>query len=144
VHLARGDVKTCVQYSEKLMGWSELFVPLAQNPMMANAIPTISLGFLPLNHMMGRGSLLKTLMNGGKTYFVRSPDMSTFLDDMRAVRPTEGLFPPRLINMMYDHFNEMLARIPAAKTEEQRQQQRQVSRTHSEHPVHASCGAVHF
>lgn len=75
---------------------------------------------------MGRMTLLKAMLTGGRTVFARSPDMSTFFEDMRIARPTEGLFPPRIINMLHDRFQEQLAHLPTAKSDEERQQQRQV------------------
>jgi fatty acid CoA ligase FadD9 len=99
---------------------------------------------------MGRMTLLKVLLTGGQIYFVRSPDMSTFFDDLRAVRPTEGMFPPRLINMLHDRFNEMLSRLPAPASDEEREQQRRVRPADDHHIVaciswhrtkHQSCSS---
>lgn len=59
-------------------------------------------------------------------YFTRSPDMSTFLEDVRLIRPTEMLAPPRITSMMYDHFQELLGAKTASSPEE-REQQRQAS-----------------
>ena len=102
----------------------------AQNPMLTDApeLPTIVLGFWPLNHLMGRMTLLKCLLTGGQTWFVRSTDMSTFFDDLATVRPTEAMFPPRIMNMLHDRFVEQLDRLPPATSEAERAQQRQVSR----------------
>ena len=59
-------------------------------------------------------------------YFTRSPDMSTFMEDVRLVRPTEMLVPPRITSMMYDRFQEMHANRSAASPEDE-ERQRQVS-----------------
>ena len=59
-------------------------------------------------------------------YFTRASDMSTFLEDVRLIRPTEMLVPPRITSMMYDHFQELLGAKSASSTEE-RDQQRQAS-----------------
>lgn len=37
-------------------------------------------------------------------------DMSTFFDDVKAVRPTAMMLIPRLANMMYDQAQEQLRR----------------------------------
>jgi fatty acid CoA ligase FadD9 len=66
------------------------------------------------------------MVTGGQTYFTRSPDLSYFFEDMRVVRPTGVMFPPRISAMMYDRFNEELDRLPPAQDEAGRQQQRQV------------------
>lgn len=102
-----------------------------QNPMGGSTpqLPTIVLGFLPLNHLMGRMTLFKSLLMGGQTYFVRAADMSTFFDDIRTVRPTEAMFPPRIMNMLHDRFVEMMDRLPATADEAGRAKQREVYRS---------------
>lgn len=59
-------------------------------------------------------------------YFTRSPDMSTFMEDVRLVRPTEMLVPPRITSMMYDRFQEILT-TRSATSPEDKERQRQVS-----------------
>ena len=66
------------------------------------------------------------MVTGGQTFFTRSPDLSLFFEDMREVRPTGVMFPPRISAMMYDRFNEQLDRAPPADTPEGRAQQRKV------------------
>lgn len=97
-------------------------------PTDAPELPTIIMGFLPLNHLMGRMTLLKCLLTGGQNWFVRSTNMSTFFDDLATIRPTEAMFPPRIMNMLHDRFVEQLDRLPPAPSEAERAQQRQVSR----------------
>lgn len=58
-------------------------------------------------------------------YFTRSADMSTFMEDVRLVRPTEMLVPPRISSMLYDRFQEMLAARSATSLED-KDRQRQV------------------
>ena len=60
-------------------------------------------------------------------YFTRSTDMSTFLEDVRTIRPTEMLMPPRITSMLYDRFQEMLAAKSATSPAES-ERQRQASR----------------
>lgn len=63
--------------------------------------PSISLGFMPLNHIAGRVTLYQTLAKGGATTFVRRADMSTLFEDLARARPTSLLLVPRISNMVY-------------------------------------------
>ncbi|OQZ91656.1 carboxylic acid reductase, partial [Mycolicibacter arupensis] len=65
---------------------------------------SITLNFMPMSHIMGRGILYGTLGNGGTAYFSARSDLSTFLDDLVLVRPTELNFVPRIWEMLYQHF----------------------------------------
>ncbi|MGY4651819.1 carboxylic acid reductase [Mycobacterium sp. URHB0021] len=65
--------------------------------------PSITLSFLPMSHMMGRGLLYGTLGAGGTAYFAAKSDLSTFLDDLALVRPTQMSFVPRIWDMIYNH-----------------------------------------
>ena len=56
------------------------------------ATPSITLNFMPMSHMMGRGILYATLGAGGTAYFVARSDLSTFLEDLALVRPTQLSF----------------------------------------------------
>ncbi|TRW84774.1 carboxylic acid reductase [Mycolicibacterium sp. 018/SC-01/001] len=58
--------------------------------------PSITLNFMPMSHMMGRGLLYGTLGAGGTAYFAARSDLSTFLDDLAMVRPTQLTFVPRI------------------------------------------------
>ncbi|MGE2721701.1 carboxylic acid reductase [Mycolicibacterium celeriflavum] len=68
------------------------------------ALPSITLNFMPMSHMMGRGILYATLGAGGTGYFVARSDLSTFLDDIALVRPTQLSFVPRIWDMMFQQF----------------------------------------
>ena len=59
-------------------------------------------------------------------YFTRSSDMSTLMEDMSLIRPTEMLIPPRVTSMMHDRFQEMLA-AKSASSPAEREGQRQAS-----------------
>ena len=78
---------------------------------------------------------LQAMVTGGQTFFTRSPDLAYFFEDMRAVRPTGVMFPPRISAMMFDRFNEELDRLPAPASEAERQQQRTVRFSSSNSPV---------
>ncbi|BDA45159.1 Carboxylic acid reductase [Coccomyxa sp. Obi] len=76
--------------------------------------PCITLGFMPLNHLLGRVGLFKALLTGGQTYFLRSPSMSSFFKDLQEVRPTEIVLPPRVCTLLYENFVEELETITQA------------------------------
>lgn len=81
---------------------------------------SITLNFMPMSHIMGRGILYGTLGNGGTAYFSARSDLSTFLEDLALVRPTEMNFVPRIWEMLYQHFQSELdasAGDPAAEAE---------------------------
>ncbi|KTD50907.1 thioester reductase domain-containing protein [Legionella quateirensis] len=67
-------------------------------------IPTISLNFMPLNHMFGRMIVINSFMLGGITYFTLESDMSTFFEDILLVRPTVLYLIPRISEMIYQNF----------------------------------------
>lgn len=54
-------------------------------------VPVISLGFLPLNHIVGRVTIYQALSKGGRVYFVRRSDMSTLFEDFATARPTKTM-----------------------------------------------------
>ena len=60
------------------------------------AQPSITLNFMPMSHVMGRGLLYGTLGGGGTAYFAARSDLSTFLEDLALVRPTQLSFVPRI------------------------------------------------
>jgi fatty acid CoA ligase FadD9 len=74
------------------------------------AEPSITLSFMPMSHGMGRGILYGTLGNGGTAYFAAKSDLSTFLDDLALVRPTELTFVPRIWDMLFGEFQSEVDR----------------------------------
>ncbi|OBK77831.1 carboxylic acid reductase [Mycobacterium sp. 1274761.0] len=76
------------------------------------ASPSISLSFLPMSHMMGRGLLYGTLGAGGTAYFAARSDLSTFLEDLALVRPTQLSFVPRVWDMIFAEVQSELDRKP--------------------------------
>ncbi len=72
--------------------------------------PTITLNFMPMSHMMGRGILYSTLGAGGTGYFVARSDLSTFFDDLALVRPTQLSFVPRIWDMVFQEFQSEVDR----------------------------------
>jgi fatty acid CoA ligase FadD9 len=67
-------------------------------------VPSISVGYMPLNHMAGRGGVLRSLMDGGLMSFVRAADMSTLFEDIRLARPTWLFLVPRAASLIHQHF----------------------------------------
>ncbi|KZS57620.1 oxidoreductase [Mycobacterium kansasii] len=65
---------------------------------------SITLNFMPMSHIMGRGILYGTLGNGGTAYFAARSDLSTLLEDLRLVRPTELNFVPRIWETLYGEY----------------------------------------
>ena len=53
---------------------------------------------------MGRGTLYGTLGNGGTAYFAAKSDLSTLLEDLELVRPTELNFVPRIWETLYGEY----------------------------------------
>ena len=71
---------------------------------------SITLNFMPMSHVMGRGILYGTLGNGGTAYFAARSDLSTLLEDLELVRPTELNFVPRIWETLYGEFQRQVQR----------------------------------
>ena len=65
---------------------------------------------MPMSHMMGRGILYATLGAGGTAYFVARSDLSTFLEDLALVRPTQLSFVPRIWDMVFQEYQSEVDR----------------------------------
>jgi fatty acid CoA ligase FadD9 len=65
---------------------------------------SITLNFMPMSHGMGRVILYGTLGNGGTAYFAAKSDLSTLLEDLALVRPTELNFVPRIWETLYGEY----------------------------------------
>ncbi len=94
-----------------------------QRPFMSElpSIPYVGVNYMPLNHMAGRGGIIRSLMDGGVTSFVRESDMSTLFEDIRLARPTTLFLVPRVASMIHQHFQtDVLARgVPATEVMEE-------------------------
>ena len=95
-------------YPERLVAnfWRRSGAPSAD----PSTQPPITLSFMPMSHLMGRGVLYGTLGNGGTSYFAAKADLSTFLVDLALVRPTDLNFVPRIWEMLFDEFQSELDR----------------------------------
>jgi len=68
------------------------------------AKPVVTLCLAPFSHLLGKGSMISALRQGGTVSFTLAPDMSTLFDDIRIARPTFlGLFP-RIVELVYHHY----------------------------------------
>jgi fatty acid CoA ligase FadD9 len=65
---------------------------------------SITLCFMPMSHVMGRGILYASLASGGTAYFAARSDLSTLLEDLALVRPTDLNFVPRVWEMIFSEF----------------------------------------
>jgi fatty acid CoA ligase FadD9 len=72
--------------------------------------PSITLSFMPMSHVMGRGVLYGTLGQGGTAYFTARSDLSTLFEDLALVRPTELNFVPRIWDMLFSEFQSEVDR----------------------------------
>lgn len=84
-------------------------------------VPTVRVAFAPFNHFMGRFMVFRALTSGGTCYFTVKPDMSTLFEDIRIVRPTDLNAFPRVLELIYQHYqSEVVRRVSAGKeTEDQ-------------------------
>ncbi|WP_019969410.1 carboxylic acid reductase [Mycobacterium sp. 141] len=71
---------------------------------------SINLCFMPMSHVMGRGILYASLTSGGTAYFAARSDLSTLLEDLALVRPTELNFVPRVWEMIFSEFQSRVDR----------------------------------
>jgi fatty acid CoA ligase FadD9 len=72
--------------------------------------PAIALCFMPLSHSLARHLLFGALGSGGTAFFAAKSDMSTLLDDLALVRPTELSFVPRVWEMLFGQLRTELDR----------------------------------
>ncbi|WP_155768426.1 AMP-binding protein, partial [Mycobacterium colombiense] len=78
---------------------------------------SITLNFMPMSHAMARYVVYATLGNGGTAYFVAMSDLSTLLEDLTLVRPTELNFVPRIWEMLYGEYQRQVDRRLAGSTD---------------------------
>jgi fatty acid CoA ligase FadD9 len=82
-----------------------------------NALPSITLSFMPMSHMMGRGMLYASLASGGTVYFAAKSNLSTLLDDLALSRPTQMTFVPRIWDMLFNEYSSGVERRVADGTD---------------------------
>ena len=94
-------------YSERLVanfwrqsrGWFE-----------SENVPSIILSFMPMSHGMGQAILFGTLGSGGTAFFAAKSDLSTLLEDLALVHPTDLNTVPRVWEMLFQAYQGELNR----------------------------------
>jgi fatty acid CoA ligase FadD9 len=77
-------------------------------------VPMVGMCFAPMNHFMGRSSGFATFALGGTAYYTLKHDMSSLLDDVRLARPTFISFFPRVLELIWQHYqSEVVRRVSA-------------------------------
>jgi len=77
-------------------------------------VPMVGMCFAPMNHFMGRSSGFATFALGGTAYYTLKHDMSTLLEDVRLARPTYISFFPRVLELIWQHYqSEVVRRVSA-------------------------------
>ena len=94
--------------------WTErMLATLWTIPMKSTESVVINVNFMPLNHMGGRLPLSASFQTGGTSYFVAESDLSTLFDDWALVRPTELGLVPRVVDMLYQRYQQIVDRLAA-------------------------------
>lgn len=84
-----------------------------------DSYPTVSVMFMPLNHGMGKLALTYILRKGSLAYFTVKSDMSTLFEDIRISRPTMLYFFPRILELIYQYYqNGVASRVRSGSDEE--------------------------
>lgn len=73
--------------------------------------PVIIVLIAPFNHLMGRSTLIATLVRGGIGYFPSKNDLSSIFEDIRLVRPTCLCLFPRFCGFIYDYYQNQINRL---------------------------------
>nr|WP_218920501.1 carboxylic acid reductase [Lentzea guizhouensis] len=68
----------------------------------------VTVHYTPLSHFAGHFTLTNTLARGGTSCFTASSDLSTFLEDVTLVRPTELSLVPRVCEMLHQRYQSEL------------------------------------
>jgi fatty acid CoA ligase FadD9 len=77
-------------------------------------VPMVGMCFAPMNHFMGRSAGFATFALGGTAYYTLKHDMSSLLEDVRLARPTYISFFPRVLELVWQHFqSEVVRRVGA-------------------------------
>jgi len=73
-------------------------------------VPSIILSFMPMSHGMGQAILFGTLGSGGTAFFAAKSDLSTLLEDLALVHPTDLNTVPRVWEMLFQAYQGELNR----------------------------------
>ncbi|MET0457572.1 MAG: carboxylic acid reductase [Mycobacterium sp.] len=92
--------------------WTEKMVStLWTLPLKSAEFPVLNVNFMPLNHLGGRIPLSSAFQAGGTSYFVPESDLSTLFEDWSLVRPTDLGLVPRVVDMLFQHYQHRLQRL---------------------------------
>ena len=73
-------------------------------------VPMVGMCFAPMNHFMGRSAGFATFALGGTAYYTLKHDMSSLLEDVRLARPTYISFFPRVLELVWQHYQSEVVR----------------------------------
>jgi fatty acid CoA ligase FadD9 len=76
----------------------------------SDTVPSIILSFMPMSHGMGQAILFGTLGSGGTAFFAAKSDLSTLLEDLALVHPTDLNTVPRVWEMLFQAYQGELNR----------------------------------
>jgi fatty acid CoA ligase FadD9 len=82
-------------------------------------VPSIILSFMPMSHGMGQAILFGTLGSGGTAFFAAKSDLSTLLEDLALVHPTDLNTVPRVWEMLFQAYQGELNRRSAEGDDKQ-------------------------
>ncbi|CAA0081762.1 Carboxylic acid reductase [Zhongshania aliphaticivorans] len=88
-------------------------------PTAQDKTPGVGVTFGPLNHGMGRNYSYTLLRKGGVVYSTLKSDMSTLFDDIRIARPTHLSIFPRVLELVYQYFQNEVTSLKAKGVEQQ-------------------------
>jgi fatty acid CoA ligase FadD9 len=98
-----------VEYTDSQMGAAWRNAQFLSQP-EPGPVPWIILTNLPMGHLMGRHALHGALAVGGTAYFPATNDMTSLLDDLSLIRPTVLGMVPRMWDVVYQRFQDEVAR----------------------------------
>lgn len=75
--------------------------------------------YMPMSHVAGHSSLKGTLARGGTCFFTAQANLSTLIEDISLVKPTELSLVPRVCEMIYQKYQGELARNGAVEGDPQ-------------------------
>jgi fatty acid CoA ligase FadD9 len=84
----------------------------------SDTVPSIILSFMPMSHGMGQAILFGTLGSGGTAYFAAKSDLSTLLEDLALVHPTDLNTVPRVWELLFQACQSELNRRSADGTDQ--------------------------
>ncbi|KAA9374809.1 AMP-binding protein [Microbispora cellulosiformans] len=102
--------------------------------------PMITANFLPQSHLVARRLVIKTLALGGTAYFVADSNLSTLLEDLALIRPTEFAMVPRVCELLHQSYLSRLDQGSAEHAEELRRHFRDV--VLGGRVIHTPCGSA--